>query len=198
MKRVFGCGLLTALMVGALVLSAAWMLRCYQACVQAEIELESGWTEIETLCRQRENLVPALTATLRGLRGSAAAGLRELEEANAAASGLVLSPEILHEPQRLDEFARVQQALSVQIATTLNGIRDNAGLSRQPTLSRLVTRLQACEERREETTERFNRAAAGFNQRIETFPDSLVAELFGIRTMPQLPTSEAVTDGKAR
>lgn len=189
MKRVLGCGLTSVVLLAVVTAGLVWGLGCYRGLVRAEVELEASWTEIEILCRQRENLVSMLASSLDPL-DRRAFEIEELERANATAASVVLSPEILRTQARFDEFRTVQSRLTEQLERLSIAVAEHPRLARNPTLERLAVRLDDWNHQWSRQIERFNGATESFNARIAIFPASWVARLLGFDRLAAFPRQE--------
>ena len=185
MRRWVGCGLLSAAFAAVTVAATAWGLHSYRALVLETIEVEAGWSRIENVFQRRRALAAHLAESTRGVIGDGEIE-RSLAESSERASGIILSPEILSDPQRLEELMRLDDALHAAGTAVLELLE--RGHEPRATVD-LARELLSSRDSLAGECERFNRAAADYNRRISRFPLSAFATVYGFRAMPMLEAS---------
>jgi LemA protein len=185
MKRWVGCGLLSVTLAVVTIAAIAWGLISYHVLVGETIEVEARWSRIENVYQRRRALAARLAESTRGELGDGEIE-RSLAESSDLASQIILSPEILSHPQRLEELMRIDAAVHAAGTAVLEFLERGHELHRAVELAR---ELQASQGSLAAEFERFNREAAAYNRRIARFPLSAFARVYGFRPMPMLGVS---------
>jgi len=183
MKRWLGCSLLTLGFVAGTVAAAAWSLISYHALLRETIRVEAGWSRMENIYQHRRTLAVYLADSTRGEIGDARIE-RALSESANRVSQIILSPEILSDPERLEELIRLDAAVETASAAVLGSLE--RGGARDSTAIELAKQIGASEGRLAEERDRFNRAVDAYNRLISGFPLSAFARVYGFRPMPHL------------
>jgi len=183
MRRWLGCGLLTLGFVAGTVVAAAWSLMSYHALLRETIRVEAGWSRVENIYQLRRTLATHLAESTRGEIGDPRIE-RALAESSDGVSRIILSPEILSDPERLEELMRLDAAVEAASAAVLGSL-ERAG-ARDSTAIEIARQIGASEGRLAEERDRFNRAVDAYNRLIGGFPLSAFARVYGFRPLPSL------------
>jgi LemA protein len=184
MKRWIGCSVVTLSVATGAVVVGAWSVLSYHVLVREQIEVEARWSRIENVYHRRWSLAKRLADSARGVARDQAP-VDSLAETCDRAAGIILSPEILNDPQRLDELVRLEASQRTFIAGTFDSIRSPGSGS----FRALEEDLKATEEDLEVACDRFNESVTEYNRLIGRFPMSLFARLYGFRTKPSIDSS---------
>lgn len=184
MKRWIGCSVVTLSVATGAVVVGAWSVLSYHVLVREQIEVEARWSRIENVYHRRWSLAQRLADSARGVTRDPAP-VDSLAETCDRAAGIILSPEILNDPQRLDEILRLEASQRAHIAGILESIRSPGSGSFRV----LDQDLKATEEDLGVACDRFNESVAEYNRLIGRFPMSLFARLYGFRTKPSIDSS---------
>jgi LemA protein len=186
MKRWIGCSVVTLSVATGAVVVGAWSVLSYHVLVREQIEVEARWSRIENVYHRRWSLATRLADTARDAARDPAP-VDSLAETCDRAAGIILSPEILNDPERLDELLRLEASQRAFIAGTLESVRSRDGGS----LRALEQDLKATEEDLAVACDRFNESVKEYNRLIGRFPMSLFARLYGFRAKPSIDSSPA-------
>jgi LemA protein len=195
MKRWIGCSVVTLSVATGAVVVGAWSLLSYHVLVREQIELEARWSHIENVYHHRWSLATRLADTARSVAQDPAP-VDSLTESCDRASRIILSPEILNDPERLRELQSLESSQRAAIAETLESVRFRGDGS----IRALDEDLRATEEDLADARDRFNASVAEYNRLIRRFPMSLFARLYGFRPKPSIdtPASEDDSAGSGR
>lgn len=155
-------------------LTWVWML--FNSLVDARNRVRQGWSLMEVQLKRRHDLIPPLVAAVDGLRihekdvTEAVADLRRQQQATAPG---VSGPDYHGTATRLTVLAEAYPVLKTSEAFL--------GLQRA---------LTETEQRIALARDYFNGVASAYNTRLEVFPESLLARLFGFTGQPLLEAAE--------
>jgi LemA protein len=189
MKRWIGCSVVTLSVATGAVVVGAWSVLSYHVLVREQIAVEARWSRIENIYQRRWSLARRLAETARDAARDPAP-VESLAETCDRAAGIILSPEILNDPGRLDELMRLDASQRVFIAGTIESVRFSDGAS----FRALDRDLTATEGDLEVACGRFNETVTDYNRLIARFPMSLFARLYGFRTLPSIDSSPAAPE----
>ncbi len=182
MKRMFGCGLSTMLVVAGVVALAAWGVLTYVGLTRDEIRVEASWARMENIWQRQIHLVPELIDRVQPTRFVDRETLDELAAAQAQASRIILTPEILNEVDRFIEFQSCQERLSTSLTGALGSIEQTGRLG----LDTVARELRAAQNQIVRQGTLFNDSVDAYNESIDGFPASLIARLFDFGPKPPL------------
>ena len=194
MKRLIGCSFLTLALVGATVALGAWSLLSYHVLVRERIEVEASWSRIENVYQRRFSLSTHLAESAR------AAGVddraeQSLSESCERVSQIILTPEILNDPQRLRELQRLDDSQAAAAAAVVRSLAPGSAGGAE--ITDLDRRLRATRGALTDEGDRFNRAARRFNHVIGRVPMSWFARLYGFHAVPLIEAAAIVSPGPA-
>ena len=144
----------------------------------AEENAKAKWADVQAAYQRRANLIPNLTATVKGAAASERGILTEVTNARARAGSVQLSAADLTDPAKVQQFANAQAGLSsalVQLRPLQEAYPD---LKSQGNFSTLMAQLEGTENRINITIKDYNEAVQAYNTRIRTFPDAIGAKIF--------------------
>lgn len=191
MKRWIGCSVVTLSVVAGTVVVGAWSLLSYHILMREQIEVEAKWSHIENVYQRRWSLAMRLADAARGASRDPVP-VESLSESCDRAGRIILSPEILHDPERLDELRQLEHAQRAAITETLESV----GSAEDGSIRTLGADLKRTDESLEAACDRFNDSVVDYNRLIGRFPMSLFARLYGFRAMPSIdPAPAADPDG---
>lgn len=157
--------------VGAAGLVLIWMIATYNRFVRLSVRAEEAWRDIDTLLKQRADLIPNLVETVRGY----AAHERELFERVAEARAASLSAKGPREQGRADNL--LQETLRSLFAV----VENYPELKANENFISLQRSLEELEEQIARSRRYYNAVVRDLNTAIRVFPSNLVARLFGVR-----------------
>jgi len=161
------------LYLGGWGLTWVWML--YNSLVDVRNRVRQGWSLVEVQLKRRYDLIPPIVAAVDGLRlheakvQEAVAELRSQQQATPPGQA---GPDYHGTAARLAVLAEAYPVLRTS----------DAFLSLQKTLTETEQRVALARDY-------FNDIANAYNTRLEIFPDSLLARIFGFTGQPLLEAS---------
>ncbi|PMB53921.1 hypothetical protein CEN39_01830 [Fischerella thermalis CCMEE 5201] len=159
------------LIVGAGIVAAltVWCGWTYNSLQSSSTRVEAAWAQVENQLQRRADLIPNLVSVTQ-------AYAKQEKELVAL---LVRSRQAYLEATTPNQKA----AATVQINQAIDRFRDYAATNPQLQSSQLFTNLQyeltGTENRLAVERMRYNQAVQAYNQKVQSFPNSLVANTFG-------------------
>jgi LemA protein len=194
MKRLIGCSFLTLTLVGAVIALGTWSLLSYHLLVREKIEVEAAWSRIENVYQRRFSLSSHLaeSARIAAVDDQAA---HHLAESCERVSQMILTPEILNDPERLKELQRLDASQAAAVAAVVQSL--DPGSTAGAEIMDLDRRLRSTRESLTDEGNRFDRAARRFNRVIGRMPMSWFARLYGFHPVPLIETVAIASPGLA-
>jgi hypothetical protein len=194
MKRLIGCSFLTVTLAGAVIGLGVWSLLSYHFLVREKIEVEAAWSRIENSYQRCFSLSTHLAESARtaGVDPEAA---QHLAESCERVSQIILTPEILNDPRRLEELQQLDESQAAAVAAVVRSLAPGATGGAE--IIDLERRWQSTRDSLTEEYEYFDRAARRFNQVTGRVPMSWFARLYGFHPVPLLDAQSIASPGLA-
>lgn len=171
---------LTAIIIAAVVIAGCfiWVKNSYNKMVAGDENVQVAWSQVENVYQRRADLIPNLVATVKGYTQHESETLENVVAARAKATQVTVDPSDLSE-EALKRFNAAQGELSNALGRLLMITENYPDLKASQQFSDLQAQLEGTENRI--TTERmkFNETAKSYNTLIRSFPDNILASMFG-------------------
>jgi len=156
-----------------------WTVGAYNRLVAMRNAIGSAWAQIEVQARRREDLLPAIVASLRAPFPADShvldAVLAASDQVSAASAAVRPRPFETHAVASLALAEQVLAAALARMHTLLDRYPAQAGDAQ---LAAALHELQAIEQKLDFARQLFDAAALGYNQAVRQFPTRLLAPLF--------------------
>jgi len=180
-----GGGLVIVAVIAVLVLViGGWVAGNYNTLVQKSTEVDKAFAEVDNLLQRRNDLIPNLVETVKGIAAQEQVVFGEIANARAAMAG-ARTPE--------QKFAAGQQMDSA-LGRLLVVIENYPQLKSQENFLRLQDELAGTENRLSVGRTRYNEVARDYNVLVKSFPTNLFAGMFGYREKPFYPVAPGARD----
>jgi len=180
-----GGGLIIVAVIAVLVLViGGWVAGNYNTLVQKSTEVDKAFAEVDNLLQRRNDLIPNLVETVKGIAAQEQVVFGEIANARAAMAG-ARTPE--------QKFAAGQQMDSA-LGRLLVVIENYPQLKSQENFLRLQDELAGTENRLSVGRTRYNEVARDYNVLVKSFPTNLFAGMFGYREKPFYPIAPGARD----
>jgi LemA protein len=179
MKAMIGCGvvaLILIVLVGGLFI---WGVGVNNGLVRNQVAVDAAWSQVENVYQRRLDLIPNLVETVKGASNFEKGTLQAVIEARAKATQMVISPEVLNDPQKFRQFQQVQGELSGALSRLMAVAEAYPDLKANQNYLELQSQLEGTENRIAQERQRFNTTVQAYNTAIRVFPASLVAKFRG-------------------
>ncbi len=149
----------------------------YNAMQTQEEAVFQAWANLESQIQRRSDLIPNLTATVKGAAAMEQETLTQVMQARAEATKVTLTSSDLSNQAKMNEYVASQQALSSSLSRLLVSVENYPELKSLAAFTDLQTQLEGTENRIAVARKDYNEAVAAFNGMIRKFPYSLTNSL---------------------
>lgn len=162
-------GIIIAIIVGLVVILAIALISANNNLVSMEAEVDAALANIDTSLQRRADLIPNLVNTVKGYAAHEQEAIDSVTEAraNLAAASTV------------EEKAAADSALTTALNNLLVIVENYPDLKASENFTQLADELAGTENRIATARRDYNDAVKVYNTAIRTFPNSLIAGLFG-------------------
>lgn len=170
-KLLIGVGIVVA----ALLL---FVLASFNGLVQKDQAVTSAWAQVEADYQRRSDLVPNLVSTVKGAAAFETNTFLAVTEARAKATSIQIDPTKLT-AENIASYEQAQAGLSGALGKLLLIAENYPNLTATESFRGLQTQLEGTENRIAVSRKDFNNAVQAYNVSTKTFPNVLIASLFG-------------------
>jgi LemA protein len=139
----------------------------------------SAWSEVLNQYQRRADLVPNIVATVKGEANFEQETLTQVIEARAKATSFQITPEVLTNPQALQQFQAMQGQLSSALSRLMVVSEQYPNLKANQGFADLRVQLEGTENRITVARNRYIAAVQEYNVLARSFPSNLTAKVFG-------------------
>jgi LemA protein len=155
--------------------------------------VKSSWAEVLNQYQRRADLVPNLVNTVKGYAQQEKDVLLGVTEARAKVGSINVSPDMVNDAGKLQEFGKAQGELSSALSRLLVVTENYPNLKSDALFRDLQAQLEGTENRITVSRNRYIQAVQEYNTLVRSFPTNLTAKMFGGEVKP----SFTVEDEKA-
>jgi LemA protein len=171
--------------VGVLLL-ILFMGGCYSCNTQRSLvnkdeAVKSAWANVQTQYQRRADLIDNLVATVKGAANFEKETLTAVIEARASASKMTLNANDLT-PEKLQQFQASQGQLSQALGRLMVVSEQYPELKTNQNFLALQDEISGTENRIAFSRTSFNDAVQAYNITVRTFPNNLLAGMFGFQS----------------
>ncbi|MFM2203258.1 MAG: hypothetical protein RLZZ605_222 [Bacteroidota bacterium] len=171
--------------VGVLLL-IVFMGGCYSCNTQRSLvnkdeAVKSAWANVQTQYQRRADLIDNLVATVKGAANFEKETLTAVIEARASASKMTLNANDLT-PEKLQQFQASQGQLSQALGRLMVVSEQYPELKANQNFLALQDEISGTENRIAFSRTSFNDAVQAYNITVRTFPNNLLAGMFGFQS----------------
>lgn len=176
-KGCFGIGSVGLIIIGVLAVLGFWGIGKYNGLVTENNEVLSKWSNVETVYQKRANLIPNLQNTVKSYAKYEKETLTKVIEARAKATQITLDPTNMTE-EDLAKFQNAQSELSGALGRLMAVAEQYPNLKADQQYINFQREYTAIENSIRTETVYYNEAVKNFNNKVETFPTSLLVMFF--------------------
>ena len=171
--------------VGVLLL-ILFMGGCYSCNTQRSLvnkdeAVKSAWANVQTQYQRRADLIDNLVATVKGAANFEKETLTAVIEARASASKMTLNANDLT-PEKIQQFQASQGQLSQALGKLIMVSEQYPELKANQNFLALQDEITGIERRIAFARTSFNDAVQAYNITVRTFPNNLLAGMFGFQS----------------
>ncbi len=156
---------------GLCVLAVLWLIFTYNSLVVLRTRVKEAWSDIEVQLKRRYNLIPNLVKTVQGYATHEREVFRQVTEARAKALGA----------QTPDEAIKAEGELQKTLKSLFAVAENYPQLRASENFQKLQEELRDAEDKIQAARRFYNANVRDYNIRCQTFPASIVAQLFGFK-----------------
>jgi LemA protein len=165
------------------VIALIYAVVIYNALVQIKHNVGKAWSNIDVLLKQRHDELPKLVETCRQYKQFEQETLQRVTEARARVQAASQS-------QDIPALGLAEGALRAGLGQIFAVAEAYPELRANEQFTQLMARITGLEEAIADRREFYNESVNINNVRVEQFPDSFIAKLFGFLPKPLLTFSE--------
>lgn len=148
--------------------------------VSKEEGVNSQWANVENVYQRRLDLIPNLVNTVKGVANFEKETLTAVVEARAKATSVQINPKNLDEGS-LQKFQDAQNGVSAALGRLMVVMERYPELKATQNFSELQAQLEGTENRISVERKKFNEAAQDYNTYLRSFPNIIIARMFGFQ-----------------
>lgn len=179
---VAGLGLLVVMVIGS-----------YNGLVSSRETVRTEFGNLQAQYQRRADLIPNLVETVQGAADFEQETLTEVIEARAAATSIQVNPEDL-DNAKIAEVQTAQGELSQALGRLLAVSEAYPQLTATQAFRDLSVSLEGTENRINQARASFNEVARPYNTKIQRFPTSVTASIFGFDEFNYFEANEGAQD----
>ena len=165
-----------------LILLAALLSGCgYNQIQQKDEAVKAGWSEVLNQYKRRADLIPNLVSTVKGYAAHEQQVLTAVTEARAKVSQINVNA---NDAASLQQFQQAQGELSSALSRLLVVTENYPNLKADQSFLALQTQLEGTENRITVARGRYIQLVQDYNTYIRSFPQNLIAKMFGYAQKP--------------
>ena len=149
-------------------------------------QTKAAWSEVLNQYQRRADLVPNLVNTVKGEANFEQETLTRVVEARAKATSIQATPELLNNPQALQQFQAAQGELSSALSRLLVVSERYPDLKANQGFRDLRVQLEGTENRITVARNRYIQSVQEYNVLARSFPTNLTAMAFHYEVKPNL------------
>ncbi|MCL1634468.1 LemA family protein [Luteimonas sp. SX5] len=165
-----------------LTLLAVLLSGCgYNQIQQKDEAVKAGWSEVLNQYKRRADLIPNLVSTVKGYAAHEQQVLTAVTEARAKVSQINVNAD---DAESLAKFQQAQGELSSALSRLMVVTENYPNLKADQSFLGLQTQLEGTENRITVARGRYIQVVQDYNTYIRSFPQNLVAMMFGYKPKP--------------
>lgn len=175
--------------VALVILIGGWLMSGYNDMVELDENVNREWSQVENQYQRRLDLIPNLVNVVKGYASHEKETLEGVIEARAKATQTTIDPSNMTEEQ-LANFQKLQDGLSGALNRLMVVVEKYPDLKATDNFKQLQDQLEGTENRITLARKDYNDAATIYNKEVRSFPNSMLAGIFGFSVRPQFKAQE--------
>lgn len=175
--------------VALIILIGGWLMSGYNDMVKLDENVNREWSQVENQYQRRLDLIPNLVNVVKGYASHEKETLEGVIEARAKATQTTIDPSNMTEEQ-LANFQKSQDGLSGALNRLMVVVEKYPDLKATDNFKQLQAQLEGTENRITLARKDYNDAATIYNKLVRSFPNNMLAGIFGFSVRPQFKAQE--------
>jgi LemA protein len=167
--------------IGAIVLVVLWAISKYNSFIVLRNRIENAWAQINVELKRRYDLIPNLIEAVKGYMKYEKEVLESVTNARAAAM----------QAKTPAESGPAEDKLTQAVHNIFAVMENYPDLKANENVLRLQEELTTTENKIAFSRQFYNDIVMRFNQSIQTFPSSFIANLFGFKAREYFEVDQA-------
>jgi LemA protein len=160
------------------------VISSYNNIAKLNLNVQQSASNIDTQLQRRSDLIPNLVATVKGYATQEKTIFTDIANARAKLAGA----------QTITDKANADSALSNSLSRLLVIVENYPTLKSDQNFRDLSVALEGTENRINIARQDYNSAVTVYNSAIVTFPNSIIAAMFGFKEQPYYKASAGAQD----
>jgi LemA protein len=156
----------------------------YNNLTAGDEQVKASWAEVVNQYQRRADLIPNLVRTVEGFAKQERDVLVKVTEARSRVGSIQATPEMVNDPQALQQFQAAQGELSGALRRLLVTVERYPELKSDANFRDLQAQLEGTENRITVARNRFIDAVREYNTLARSFPTNITAMVFGFEVKP--------------
>ena len=170
------------LRLAAIALLAALLSGCgYNQIQQKDEAVKAAWSQVLNTYQRRADLIPNLVNTVKGYAAHEQQVLTQVTEARAKVGNIQVNA---NDAASLAQFQQAQGELSSALSRLMVVAESYPNLKADQAFLNLQTQLEGTENRITTERMRYIQSVKDYNTYIRSFPQNLIAMMFGYKVKP--------------
>jgi LemA protein len=165
------------LLVG--VITVMWGVGVYNKLVALDEGVNSAWSQVQNQYQRRFDLIPNLVETVKGYASHEKETLENVVEARAKVGQMVISPDVLKNPQAFQMFEKAQGELTSALSRLMVVTENYPNLKANENFLQLQSQLEGTENRIAVERKHFNEVVQFYNSTVKSIPTKIIANFGG-------------------
>lgn len=153
-------------------------MNTYNSVIGLDENVEEAWGKVESSYQRRSDLIGNLVKTVKGAADFEKSTLEAVINARSKATSVNIDPSNIT-PEQLQQFNQAQSGLSSALSRLLVTVERYPDLKANQNFLELQSQLEGTENRINVARDRFNETVKPYNKKIRTFPNNILAGIFG-------------------
>jgi LemA protein len=171
----------TLLIIGGIVLILFfWGCSSYNGLVTVKQNANKSWSNVETNYQRRTDLYNSVIKTVEASANFERSTLQAVVEARAKATSINVD---INDPASLEKFQQVQANLQGSMSRLIASFENYPDLKTTSAFRDFQTQIEGTENRINVARQDYNNAVNTYNLKIQRFPGSIFAGLFGFKSL---------------
>ncbi|MDX2061954.1 MAG: LemA family protein [Bacteroidia bacterium] len=180
-NRGFLIALAAVAAIGLLIYSST--VGRYNRLVRMQEAINQQWSQVKNQYQRRSDLIPNVISTVKGAANFEQETLQNIVDARARVGQIVISDDVVSDPEKLAEFERAQARLSQGIGRLIAVSENYPDLKSSQLFRDLVVQLEGTENRISVERKRFIESIGAYNTYLRQFPTNLIGGMMGFEKM---------------
>ncbi len=179
---------IVALVVIALVM--IYVVSAYNSLATQNQGVMSSWAQVQNQYQRRMDLIPNLVNIVKGEANFEKSTLTDVINARAKATQVTLSPELLNDQAKLQQFQQTQNQLGSSLSRLMVSVEKYPDLKTNQQFAQLMDELSGTENRIAVSRKDFNNTVQQYNSKVVVFPQNILANVFGFKAKAYFQADE--------